>query len=153
MSPNRIQQHTLQLRVFTSSSSWLNQSTDGKDPTSARNNSLPAATAAEVANAAIVQKPGAGEAKNTPKKDLLSEAAMAKKEQRSADWAIMKEMARYLWPKVLLQGWKYNMASEVLTEYDRMTGVPSFEWELHFHCLWVRRCVLVSSLITSISEN
>lgn len=107
-SPNGIQlQHTLQLRVFTSGSPWLNQSTDGKDPTSARNNSLPAATAAEVANATIVQKPGAGEAKNTPKKELLSEAALAKKEQRSADWAIMKEMARYLWPKVLPRGWKY----------------------------------------------
>lgn len=101
------QQHKLQLRVFTSGNPWLNQSTDGKDPTSARNNSLPAATAAEVANASIVQKSGASEAKNTPKKELLSEAALAKKEQRSADWAIMKEMARYLWPKVLLQKGKY----------------------------------------------
>lgn len=35
----------------------------------------------------------------TKKKDLLSEASMGNKEQRKADWAIMKEMAKYLWPK------------------------------------------------------
>ncbi|KAJ5379878.1 Iron-sulfur clusters transporter atm1 [Penicillium cataractarum] len=100
-SPNGIQQHKIQLRVFTSGSPWRNQSTDGKDPTSARNKSTPTATAAEVANAAIAQKTGASEAKNTPKKDLLSESAIASKEQRSADWAIMREMAKYLWPKIL----------------------------------------------------
>ncbi|KAL2840573.1 P-loop containing nucleoside triphosphate hydrolase protein [Aspergillus pseudoustus] len=33
------------------------------------------------------------------KKDLLSESAVANKEQRKADWAIMREMAKYLWPK------------------------------------------------------
>ena len=31
---------------------------------------------------------------------LLSEQTVSNKEQRKADWAIMKEMARYLWPKV-----------------------------------------------------
>lgn len=36
-----------------------------------------------------------------PKTDaLLSEQTLSNKEQRKADWAIMKEMARYLWPKV-----------------------------------------------------
>ena len=100
-SPNGIPQHRIQLRVFTSGSPWRNQSTDGKDPTSARNNSLPAATAADLANANIVQKPEAGKAKDTLKKDLLSESAIANKEQRQADWAIMREMSKYLWPKVL----------------------------------------------------
>ncbi|KAL3456295.1 iron-sulfur clusters transporter atm1, mitochondrial [Aspergillus heterothallicus] len=33
------------------------------------------------------------------KKDLLSENTVANKEQRKADWAIMREMAKYLWPK------------------------------------------------------
>lgn len=33
---------------------------------------------------------------------LLSEQTVSNKEQRKADWAIMKEMSRYLWPKVLL---------------------------------------------------
>lgn len=100
-SLNGIQQRRIQLRVFTSGSPWRNQSTDGKDPTSARNNSLPAATAADLANANIVQKPEAGKAKDTLKKDLLSESAIANKQQRQADWAIMREMTKYLWPKVL----------------------------------------------------
>lgn len=35
-----------------------------------------------------------------PKTDsLLAEQTVSNKEQRKADWAIMKEMARYLWPK------------------------------------------------------
>ncbi|KAL3475486.1 P-loop containing nucleoside triphosphate hydrolase protein [Aspergillus californicus] len=32
-------------------------------------------------------------------KDLLGESTLARKEQRKADWAIMREMAKYLWPK------------------------------------------------------
>lgn len=142
ISPNGIQQHRIQLRVFTSGSPWRNQSTDGKDPTSARNNSTPTATAAELANAAIVQKPAGSETKNTPKKDLLSESTIASKEQRKADWAIMREMAKYLWPKVLLRnGSIYTIGS---ADGDgRMTGEPSFELELHSHCLWVRRCVFI----------
>lgn len=37
----------------------------------------------------------------TPKGDaLLREQTVSNKEQRKADWAIMKEMSRYLWPKV-----------------------------------------------------
>ncbi|KAL6233174.1 hypothetical protein BDW75DRAFT_195597 [Aspergillus navahoensis] len=35
----------------------------------------------------------------TAQKDLLSESTLASKEQRKADWAIMREMAKYLWPK------------------------------------------------------
>jgi ABC transporter ATM len=31
---------------------------------------------------------------------LLNEATVTTKEQRKADWEIMKEMAKYLWPKV-----------------------------------------------------
>ncbi|KAL4867768.1 hypothetical protein BDV12DRAFT_112319 [Aspergillus spectabilis] len=33
------------------------------------------------------------------KKDLLSETTVGRKEQRKADWAIMREMSKYLWPK------------------------------------------------------
>ena len=32
--------------------------------------------------------------------DLLAEQKVSNKEQRKADWAILKEMAKYLWPKV-----------------------------------------------------
>lgn len=34
---------------------------------------------------------------------LLSEQTVSDKEQRKADWAIIKEMSQYLWPKVILQ--------------------------------------------------
>ncbi|KAH8701849.1 putative ABC iron exporter Atm1 [Talaromyces proteolyticus] len=36
---------------------------------------------------------------NKKKGDLLGESIVTSKEQRKADWAIMKEMAKYLWPK------------------------------------------------------
>ena len=48
-----------------------------------------------------IQKPGPVASDGVPKTDaLLTEQTMSNKEQRKADWAIMKEMARYLWPKV-----------------------------------------------------
>lgn len=46
-----------------------------------------------------------------PKADaLLKEQTVSNKEQRKADWAIMKEMSRYLWPKV------WQAKSSVLTQ-------------------------------------
>lgn len=50
-----------------------------------------------------IQKPGHVEsnAKEAPRADLfLSEQTASNKEQRKADWAIIKEMSKYLWPKV-----------------------------------------------------
>lgn len=48
-----------------------------------------------------VLKPPAAKSDAPPKTDaLLTEQTVSNKEQRKADWAIMKEMARYLWPKV-----------------------------------------------------
>jgi len=52
-------------------------------------------------NAAQQSKEGGAKA---AKKDLLSESTKATKEQRKADWAIMREMAKYLWPKVMPHG-------------------------------------------------
>lgn len=48
-----------------------------------------------------VQKSQDAQAETTAGKKvgLLSEATVSSKEQRKADWAIMKEMATYLWPK------------------------------------------------------
>lgn len=45
----------------------------------------------------LQKKAPAEQAKNDP---LLAEQTVSNKEQRKADWAIMKEMSRYLWPKV-----------------------------------------------------
>ena len=47
------------------------------------------------------QEPNKAKPDGAPKTDaLLSEQTVSNKEQRKADWAIMKEMSRYLWPKV-----------------------------------------------------
>ena len=47
------------------------------------------------------EEPPKAKQDEAPKTDgLLSEQTVSNKEQRKADWAIMKEMARYLWPKV-----------------------------------------------------
>ncbi len=48
-----------------------------------------------------LQKPEVTKAADLEKQDpLLAEKTVSNKEQRQADWAIMKEMVRYLWPKV-----------------------------------------------------
>jgi ABC transporter ATM len=39
-------------------------------------------------------------ATSTKAPDLFSNTTLVSREQRKADWAIMKEMAKYLWPKV-----------------------------------------------------
>ena len=50
-----------------------------------------------------MHKPQEQAENDEPKPDaLLSEQSLSNKEQRKADWAIMKEMSRYLWPKVRL---------------------------------------------------
>ncbi|OQE13380.1 hypothetical protein PENFLA_c049G08844 [Penicillium flavigenum] len=88
------------LRAFTSNNNPLwSQSTDNKDRAAkATPTSIPAPS--QLANANVIQKPeDSGNAKTPPKKDLLSEPMTGKQEQRKADWAIMKEMAKYLWPK------------------------------------------------------
>lgn len=52
-----------------------------------------------------VQRPPDVESDGGPKTDgLLTEQTVSNKEQRKADWAIMKEMVQYLWPKVELRG-------------------------------------------------
>lgn len=49
------------------------------------------------------QKPSKPKPAEAPKTDaLLAEQTVSNKEQRKADWAIIKEMAKYIWPKVWL---------------------------------------------------
>ncbi|KAJ5349323.1 ABC transporter integral membrane type 1 [Penicillium brevicompactum] len=87
------------MRVFTSDQGPLRNKSEKKDPSIAAN-PVQTPTPSQLENANIVQKPKeSGETKTQPKKDLLSEPMAANKEQRKADWAIMKEMAKYLWPK------------------------------------------------------
>ncbi|KAL4932135.1 ATP-binding cassette Fe/S cluster precursor transporter ATM1 [Aspergillus undulatus] len=76
----------------------VNNQTDGKSPSDKK-----AAVPEPSASSSSIQ-PAAPNAQNTQnaapvQKNLLNEGKMANKEQRKADWAIMKEMAKYLWPK------------------------------------------------------
>ncbi|KAJ5823605.1 ABC transporter integral membrane type 1 [Penicillium robsamsonii] len=89
------------LRAFTSNNNSLrSQSTDNKDHASVKTTPTSTPAPSQLAHANIVQKPeDSPNVKTPPKKDLLSEPMAGKKEQRKADWAIMKEMAKYLWPK------------------------------------------------------
>lgn len=59
------------------------------------------ANPAEISNPESAQKPKpATAATNAGKQgDMLSEQVVSNAEQRKADWAIMKEMVQYLWPK------------------------------------------------------
>ena len=47
------------------------------------------------------QEPNKAKPAEAPKTDaLLEEQTVSNKEQRRADWIIIKEMAKYIWPKV-----------------------------------------------------
>ncbi|KAK8242180.1 hypothetical protein IWZ00DRAFT_367186 [Phyllosticta capitalensis] len=61
----------------------------------------------------------ASAAKNDP---LLAEKTVSNKEQRTADWAIMKEMSRYLWPKV-----RACRNKALVWEVDTLQGFPQHE--------------------------
>jgi ABC transporter ATM len=88
-----------------------NKSTVRKDPASVTAGPANTPTPSQLENANIVQTPTeSADAKTPPKKDLLSEPMAANKEQRKADWAIMKEMAKYLWPKVIPECYCYRVS-------------------------------------------
>ena len=91
-TPWRSAYYGSQFRVITSSQSSLRRQVAGDKPTTI--------TDTQTAAKATLDEKNAQNATATKKKDLLSEASMGNKEQRKADWAIMKEMAKYLWPKV-----------------------------------------------------
>jgi ATP-binding cassette subfamily B (MDR/TAP) protein 7 len=78
------------IRVFTSSPLHRKDVHGQRPPPGSK-------TAIEETKAA---KPTNDPAKAIKKTDpLLQEQVLTNKEQRKADWAIMKEMSRYLWPK------------------------------------------------------
>lgn len=94
--------HGTQLRVFTSHRAWRKQET-GNTPLEQKQANLKPAPAARLANDAAQKQKDSKNATTTKKNDLLSEATVGSKEQRKADWAIMREMAKYLWPKVCIR--------------------------------------------------
>ncbi|OQE24554.1 hypothetical protein PENSTE_c007G06837 [Penicillium steckii] len=88
------------IRAFTNAATLFNKVPDSKDAAAAKNNPTPTPTppASQLVESKSIEKPE-GEGKVAAKKDLLSESHKATKEQRKADWAILREMAKYLWPK------------------------------------------------------
>jgi ATP-binding cassette subfamily B (MDR/TAP) protein 7 len=85
-----------QARIFTTGGSgrWKN-----KDGTGSQSGQL--AGSQEPQKSVKTEKTkSSGDTQPAKKPDMLSETSVANKEQRKADWAIMKEMAKYLWPKV-----------------------------------------------------
>jgi ATP-binding cassette subfamily B (MDR/TAP) protein 7 len=46
-----------------------------------------------------IEKPKPAAPSSLSKDGLLAEKTASNAEQRKADWAIMKEMSKYLWPK------------------------------------------------------
>jgi len=71
----------------------------------------------------LVRKENAAEQNATTKQDgLLTEKVTSNVEQRKADWAIMKEMTKYLWPKVHIN--KSTVKYPRLTSYTRTTSEP-----------------------------
>jgi hypothetical protein len=72
-----------------------------------------------------VQRPPPAKApsKPTQKDPLLSEQNLSNKEQRKADWAIMKEMAVYLWPKVGADRVSdYSQADSIGQPWDKISS-------------------------------
>ena len=102
-TPWKTAYYRTQLRTFTSSQGPCRNQLPGTttpEQKEANPNALPVSP---ITNPKVTATPK--DAKNAKvaaaKKDpFLSEATVGAKEQRKADWAIMKEMAKYLWPKV-----------------------------------------------------
>ena len=68
--------------------------------------------------------------------NLLSEQVISNQEQRKADWAIIKEMSRYLWPKV---GWVIEVLRSSLSDIVRVNGEHDLELGCLLGCLWAQR--------------
>ncbi|GAM36489.1 ATP-binding cassette transporter [Talaromyces pinophilus] len=90
-----------QLRILTTSRSLRDsQKTAATSPIQSKTASI-ATDTTKKGDGPGVQKLVA-DTKSAPKKkteDILNTSAATNKEQRKADWAIMKDLAKYLWPK------------------------------------------------------
>lgn len=138
-APWRPASYRLQSRVFTSQQGPLRAQVSG-DKTAEKKTTA----------AGIPATPESKDNKNattttttTKKNDLLSEATVGAREQRKADWAIMKEMAKYLWPKVRADTRLLESFGRVVNWIflSRMTGEPSFALGLRCRCWLAQRYV------------
>ena len=80
-------------------------------PRSAESQTPSKVDSAETIKPEGVQKPPDAKSDGAPKTDaLLTEQTVSNKEQRKADWTIMKDMIHYLWPKVWSSGGPFETA-------------------------------------------
>ncbi|KAL9014318.1 MAG: hypothetical protein Q9173_001026 [Seirophora scorigena] len=87
------------------------------------------ADAVEPVQLETFKRPGEATANKAPNTDnLLSEQTVSNKEQRKADWAIIKEMAQYLWPKVLNVQVPFYFKSIVDSMNVDFTAVADTAW-------------------------
>ncbi|EEH48812.1 iron-sulfur clusters transporter atm1, mitochondrial [Paracoccidioides brasiliensis Pb18] len=92
-----------QMRTFGSRGN-TSKKHNAQDPLSKKNShpfSEPSSQISKGRDHTVIQKDmkGVPESKTTRTSDILNDTIVNTKEQRKADWAIMKEMAKYLWPK------------------------------------------------------
>lgn len=83
-------------RAYASTPPHHKHEPDRKKPTIPHEAPKPSPIVESIKPESIEKKAGASPA---GKDTLLAEQTVSNKEQRKADWAIMKEMSRYLWPK------------------------------------------------------
>ena len=94
----------LRSRTFATSTIWRKDSRPAAKPrdhaAGGRATGNMADLAPETTKRALPADHSRGRASMEKKDPLLGAEIVSNKEQRKADWAIMKEMSKYLWPKV-----------------------------------------------------
>lgn len=71
------------------------------DPEPSIRNTLDPKPIASIESQTAVGQEKNGPSRGPPNDALLAGRTISNKDQRKADWTIMKEMSRYLWPKVM----------------------------------------------------
>lgn len=90
-----------QIRIFSSETRVLKQQNANHPPPDKSAKPRPAPASMEARSETAKKSGDTGAADTTSQQSsLLSEAIVSRKQQRKVDWAIMKEMVKYLWPKV-----------------------------------------------------
>lgn len=89
-----------QLRIFTTNGNQLRKQTTGETPSPRKPVDVVTPAASKQLKEEARKKQQTTDTKDSANGGLLSEKTVGNKEQRKADWAIMKEMVKYLWPKV-----------------------------------------------------
>lgn len=88
------------VRIYTCSTPWWQRRLSKDAPKGPKGPKASVTEAPESIKPESVQRNGFTKTDDAPKADpLLAEQTVSNKAQRKADWAILKEMSRYLWPK------------------------------------------------------